>query len=482
MLVIFKNYINGQFIDAASGDQMNVYQPSTGKVYARVVSSSVVDVNTAVQAANKAFYSWSKLPLASRINFLNRIAEAIENKAQYLAELESTDQGKPLNLALKIDIPRAASNFRFFAGAISHHLEQASTMDGQAINYSLREPIGVAGLISPWNLPLYLLTWKIAPAIACGNTCVAKCSELTPATANALCEIFSEIDLPPGVVNLVHGLGHQVGRAISAHPDIPLISFTGGTQTAVDIQRQAAPYFKKLSLELGGKNPNVIFADADFDLAVEESVRSAFTNQGEICLCGSRILIQESIYDQFKQAFVAKVKSLITGDPFCENSDLGALISASHRDKVLSYIDSAIQLGGTVLCGGEIPLLEDGLSKGYFILPTVIEGLSQDCDVIQQEIFGPVVTLQSFSSEQEALKLANDTPYGLSATIWTKDSTRTHRFAAGLKAGIIWVNTWLKRDLKTPFGGYKASGVGREGGHYSIDFYTESKNVCIALI
>tara|TARA_B100000674_G_C37964800_1_gene974013 strand:- start:2104 stop:3546 length:1443 start_codon:yes stop_codon:yes gene_type:complete len=480
--VIFKNYIDGVFNDAASGDQMDVYEPATGKVYAKVVSSSVVDVDMAVRAADKAFDSWSTLPLAIRCEYLVKIAEAIENKAQHLAELESTDQGKPLSLAARIDIPRAASNFRFFAGAISHHLEQSSTMDNQAINYSLREPVGVAGLISPWNLPLYLLTWKIAPAIACGNTCVAKCSELTPATANALCEIFSEIDLPLGVVNLVHGLGHNVGRAISSHPDIPLVSFTGGTQTAIDIQQQAAPYFKKLSLELGGKNPNIIFADADFELAVEESVRSAFTNQGEICLCGSRILIQESIYEQFREAFVAKTKELVTGDPFCESSDLGALVSASHRDKVLSYIDKAKQLGGRILCGGEIPLLTGPLANGYFILPTVIDGLTQDCDVIQQEIFGPVVTLQSFSSESEALTMANDIAYGLSATIWTKDSTRTHRFAAGLKAGIIWVNTWLKRDLKTPFGGYKASGVGREGGHYSIDFYTESKNVCIALI
>lgn len=479
--MIFKNYINGEFRDAVDGEQLDVYCPSTGKIYAQVVSSSSKDVDLAVKSAGDALENWSKIPMETRCKYLLEIANAIDEKAETLAKLESVDQGKPLSLATKVDIPRAASNFRFFAGAIAHHLEQSSVMDDQAINYSIREPVGIAGLISPWNLPIYLLSWKIAPAIACGNTCVAKCSELTPATANALCEIFAEVGLPKGVVNLVHGLGHKVGRAISAHPDIPLVSFTGSTQTAIDIQKQAAPYFKKLSLELGGKNPNVVFADADFDLAVDEAVRSSFTNQGEICLCGSRILIEESIYDKFREAFVAKTRSLKTGDPSSENSDLGALVSAEHRDRVMSYIDKAKQLGGRILCGGTKPNLTGEFVNGYFIVPTIIEGLEQDCEVIQQEIFGPVVTLQSFKCEQEALKMANDVRYGLSASIWTSDSSRSHRFAAGLKAGIIWVNTWLKRDLKTPFGGYKASGVGREGGHYSIDFYTESKNICIAI-
>lgn len=477
----FKNFIGGEFMDAISGEQIDVFQPATGQVYASVASSDQADVELAVIAAEKAQKSWASTPLQRRCAYLYQIADMIEAKLALLASIESRDQGKPVRLAERIDIPRAASNFRFFAGAVAHHLEQSSVMDQEAINYSLRESVGVAGLISPWNLPLYLLTWKIAPAIACGNTCVAKCSELTPATANALCEILGEIGLPAGVVNLVHGLGHKVGRAIAAHPRIPLVSFTGSTPTGVDIQQNAAPHFKKLSLELGGKNPNIIFADADFELAVNESVRAAFTNQGEICLCGSRLLIQETIYDQFKTEFVKKTNQLVTGDPDSRDTDLGALVSAEHRDKVMSYIKKAEQAGGVILCGGGPPSLDSRLSGGYYVRPTIIEGLDQKCEVIQNEIFGPVVTLQSFRDESDALHMANDIPFGLSATIWTSDSSRTHRFAAGLKAGVVWVNTWMARDLKTPFGGYKASGIGREGGHYSIDFYTESKNVCIAL-
>ena len=476
----FQNFIGGQFLNAISGEEIDVFQPSTGKVYARVASSDKRDVDMAVVAAERAQKSWAEIPMTQRCEYLFRIADAIEKQLTKLAQIESHDQGKPIRLAQEIDIPRAASNFRFFAGAISQHLEQSSSMDGKAINYSLREPVGVAGLISPWNLPLYLLTWKIAPAIACGNTCVAKCSELTPATANALCEIFQEVNLPPGVVNLVHGFGQNVGRAMAAHPRIPLISFTGSTPTGLDIQNQSAPYFKKLSLELGGKNPNIIFADADLDLAVNESVRAAFTNQGEICLCGSRILVEDAIYNQFRDAFVAKTKTLVTGDPNCAKSDLGALVSASHRDKVMRYINMAVDTGGKLLCGGDKPILAEGLEGGYYLSPTVFEGLPQSSDVIQNEIFGPVVTLQSFSQESEALNMANDTAFGLSASIWTRDVSRAHRFSSGLKAGVIWVNSWMKRDLRTPFGGYKFSGVGREGGHHSIDFYTESKNVCIS--
>lgn len=481
MMIIFKNFIHGEFVDALEGRTLDNFDPSTGVVYAQVVSSTKLDVDLATQAAEEAFSGWSGLTQSARSEWLRKIADGIDRNSQKLAAMESRDQGKPLSLAKSVDIPRAAANFRFFASAVEHHLEQSSSMDDTAINYSRREPVGVCGLISPWNLPLYLLTWKIAPAIACGNTCVAKCSELTPATANALCEILREINFPQGVINLVHGLGSEVGRAMSAHPKIPLISFTGSTKTAIDIQTQAAPFFKKLSLELGGKNPNIIFDDADLDLAVRESVRAAFTNQGEICLCGSRILIHESIYEPFKKAFLAKVSQLKTGDPQDQDTSLGALVSSDHRDKVLAYIERAKSLGGRILCGGKAPHLEGELRGGYFVEPTVIEGLAQDCEVIQDEIFGPVVTLQTFRDENEALRLANDNIYGLAATFFTRDSSRTHRFSAGLKAGIIWVNTWMKRDLRTPFGGFKASGVGREGGEHSIDFYTESKNICIEI-
>jgi len=479
--LLFKNFINGEFVDAQDSNRLDNFNPSTGQVYSQVVSSTQADVEMAVRAAEEAASHWRGLSQAERSGWLRKIADAIDENSENLAELESRDQGKPLSLARSVDIPRAASNFRFFAGALEHHLEQASSMDDKALNYSRREPVGVCGLISPWNLPLYLLTWKIAPAIACGNTCVAKCSELTPATANAFCSILREIDFPEGVVNLVHGLGVNVGRALSSHPRIPLISFTGSTPTAVDIQTQAAPYFKKLSLELGGKNPNIIFDDADLEMAVEQSVRAAFTNQGEICLCGSRLLVQETIYEHFKTSFLKRVQSLKTGDPFDPATNMGALVSAGHRDKVLGYVQKARDLGGRILCGGKPPELSAAFEDGYFLEPTVIEGLDQHCEVIQEEVFGPVVTLQSFRDESQALQMANDTTYGLSATFFTRDSARTHRFASGLKAGIIWVNTWMKRDLKTPFGGYKASGVGREGGEHSIDFYTESKNICIEI-
>ncbi len=380
-----------------------------------------------------------------------------------------------------MDIPRAVANFRFFATAILHFPSEAHLMDDVAVNYTDRQPFGVAGCISPWNLPLYLFTWKIAPALAAGNCVVAKPSEVTPLTAYRMSTLCAAAGIPPGVLNIVHGTGPKVGAAITAHPRIPAISFTGGTRTGAEIARVAAPMFKKLSLELGGKNPVLVFNDCDFDDMLKTTVRSSFTNQGQICLCGSRILVHRSIYTRFRDAFVTQVKALRTGDPNAAASDLGAVVSKDHLEKVLAYVDLARHEGGSVLCGGERIHLTGALQNGWYMAPTVIEGLGPQCRTNQEEIFGPVVTLQPFDTEEEAIALANATTYGLASVVWTSDVKRTHRVARALNAGIVWVNCWMIRDLRTPFGGVKQSGVGREGGVDALRFFTEAKNVCIKL-
>jgi aminomuconate-semialdehyde/2-hydroxymuconate-6-semialdehyde dehydrogenase len=378
-----------------------------------------------------------------------------------------------------VDIPRARDNFRFFATAIEHWASESHQTAENVINYTLRKPVGVAGCISPWNLPLYLFTWKIAPALAAGNTVVAKPSEVTPMTAFLLSELCNEAGMPPGVLNIVHGTGPGAGNAIVSHPDVPLISFTGGTSTGQHIASVAAPMFKKLSLELGGKNPNLIFADCDFDQALKTSLNSSFANQGQICLCGSRIYIERSIYETFRDAFVEEVKKMQVGDPFASDSRLGAVVSKPHYDKILSYIELAKEEGGRILCGGHAVQPGGECARGWFIAPTVIEGLSETCRTNQEEIFGPVVTLQPFDTEEEAVQLANSTGYGLAATLWTQNLNRAHRLGNEIQSGIIWVNCWLLRDLRTPFGGMKKSGVGREGGWEALRFFTEAKNVCI---
>jgi aminomuconate-semialdehyde/2-hydroxymuconate-6-semialdehyde dehydrogenase len=408
-----------------------------------------------------------------------RIASLIEDNLDRLAEAEAKDNGKPLSLAKAVDIPRASSNFRFFAHAITQFNSEAHESVGlDTMNYTLRQPLGVVGCISPWNLPLYLFSWKIAPAIAAGNTVVAKPSEVTPMTAFLLGEICSEAGLPNGVLNIVHGTGPSAGQAIVKHPHIKAISFTGGTKTGEYIARTAAPMFKKLSLELGGKNPNLIFADCDYDKMLEVTVRSSFANQGQICLCGSRIFVEQSIYEQFKTDFVAKVSKLKVGDPFDEETNLGALVSKAHLEKVESYIKIAEDEGGNILYGGN-RVKVDGHENGYYLQPTVIEVYDDQCKVNQEEIFGPVVTLMPFETEEQALQMANSVKYGLSSTLWTSDLNRTMRITKKLEAGIVWVNTWLNRDLRTPFGGMKDSGVGREGGFEALRFFTEAKNVCI---
>lgn len=470
------NFIGGKFAPPAGGQYFDDINPATEEVIAEVPDSDAADVDRAVDAARAAFPAWSRTPAADRSNLLLRLADLIEKNFDELARLESCDNGKAISLARRLDIPRAIANFRFFATAIIHQTTEAHVTDGAALNYTLRQPLGVAGLISPWNLPLYLLSWKIAPAIAAGNTCVAKPSEMTPLTASRLAELSQEAGIPPGVINIVHGVGPKAGAAVAAHPNVPLISFTGGTATGAKIAAAAAPLFKKISLELGGKNPNVIFADADLEQAIPTSIQSSFANQGEICLCGSRIFVERAIHDQFVERFMAATKRLRIGDPLEETTDVGALISEAHLQKVMGYIDLAKKEGGKIITGGKRVA-----RRGYFVEPTVVTGLDCECRVLQEEIFGPVVTITPFDDEAEAIAFANSTRYGLSSSVWTRDLQRAHRVAAAIDSGTVWINCWLLRDLRVPFGGMKESGVGREGGFESLNFFTEAKNVCVKL-
>lgn len=476
------NYINGAFQAPVNDVWIDNIAPATGKVYSQIPNSDAADVALAYEAAKAAFQAWSTTPAAERSRILTRVADLIAANLERLALAESIDNGKPVALATAVDIPRAESNIRFFATAINHFHSEAHIMEDRAVNYTNRKPIGVVGCISPWNLPLYLFTWKIAPALAAGNTVVAKPSEITPMTAFLFCQLCEEAGLPKGVLNVVHGLGLPAGSALVEHPGIKAISFTGGTTTGAAIARTAAPMFKKLSLELGGKNPNLIFADCDFDEMLKTTLRSSFANQGQICLCGSRILVEASIYPKFRDAFVEKVKKMRAGHPQSPDTKFGAVVSQPHMEKILAAIERAKAEGGRVLCGGERIIPEDPeLAGGYFVAPTVIEGLDQQCLTNQEEIFGPVVTIAPFTDEADAIAQANGVQYGLSATLWTNDLTRAHRVAARLESGIVWVNCWLLRDLRTPFGGVKSSGVGREGGFEALRFFTEPQNVCIQL-
>ncbi|HVT45071.1 MAG TPA: aldehyde dehydrogenase [Thermoanaerobaculia bacterium] len=476
------NFIGGRFEPPLSGTYFDDINPATGEVIAEIPDSGAGDIDHAVAAAREAFATWKRVPAAERSEHVLRLAGLVARNAGELALLESRDSGKTISLAKRLDIPRAEKNLRFFATAILHSADEFHPMDGAAINYTLRQPIGVAGLISPWNLPLYLLTWKIAPAIAAGNTCVAKPSELTPLTAARFAELVAEAGVPPGVINIVHGRGASAGEALTLHPGVPLISFTGGTVTGAAVMRAAGPLFKKVSLELGGKNPNVIFADADLDEAVAGSIRSSFENQGEICLCGSRLFVERRIHDEFLERFTARATGMKVGDPEEPSTEVGALISSAHLQKVAGYVALAREEGGEIATGGSRPAnLPERLAGGFFLEPTVITGVDASCRVMQEEIFGPVVTVTPFDGDDEAIALANATRYGLSASIWTRDLRRAHRVAAELESGTVWVNTWLLRDLRVPFGGVKESGVGREGGLDSLRFFTEAKNVCIKL-
>lgn len=473
------NYINGKLVEPHSGKYIDNYNPATGQVYAFIPDSNSQDVSQAISSAKKAFPRWAALQNSERAKWLEKISEGIHTKLEMLAKAESIDNGKPLSLAKAVDIPRARDNFKFYASAIMHFASESHHTQEGMLNFTLRKPIGVAACISPWNLPLYLFSWKIAPALAAGNTVVAKPSEITPMTAYLLSEICVEIGLPAGVLNIVHGLGATTGNEIISSHEIDLVSFTGGTATGAHIAKIIAPKFKKMSLELGGKNPNIIFNDCDFEAAIKTSLNSSFANQGQICLCGSRILVQRGIYEKFKTEFVNQVSQMKVGDPMNDQSRLGAIVSQSHFQKILSYIDLAQQEGGTILTGGKRVQPTGECKDGWFIEPTVIEGLDQQCRTNQEEIFGPVVTIQPFDTEEEAIALANSNEYGLAATVWTTDLNKAHRCAEHIKSGIIWINCWLQRDLRTPFGGMKNSGVGREGGWEALRFFTEPKNVCI---
>lgn len=478
---MIKNYINGGLIEPVSEKYFDNFDPAIGEAYGIVPDSDERDVELAVAAAEAAFPAWAATPPDERSRIMFKIAEIIKRDLAEFARAECIDNGKPLTLAKTVDIPRAIKNFEFFASAIHGFASETHNMDGEAVNYTLRNPIGIVGAISPWNLPLYLFTWKIAPALITGNCVIAKPSEITPMTAFLLSEACIEAGLPEGVLNIVHGYGHKVGKAITAHPKIKAITFTGGTKTGADIASVAAPMFKKLSLELGGKNPNIIFADANYEMMLSTTVMSSFRNQGEICLCGSRVFVEKSIYEKFKKDFVERTKALKIGDPLQNDTDQGAIVSKEHMEKVLGYIKLAQEEGGTVLCGGNQFTPEGRCDNGWFIEPTIIEGLPYNCRTNQEEIFGPVVTITPFETVEGVLMMANSTEYGLASIIWTENLSRAHRMAANIQTGIVWINCWMVRDLRTPFGGMKSSGVGREGGMEALRFSTEPKNVCVKL-
>ncbi len=477
-LIRIKNYIGGRLVDPVSDNWLPNHEPATGDVYSEVPDSGTEDVANAVDAAEVALETWSRSPVDQRVEVLHRLADLIDQNREELVVLESRDNGKPESLARMIDIPRCSKNIRFFANLAMGAAAESHAMP-DAINYTLRQPVGIVTCISPWNLPLYLFTWKIAPALATGNCVIGKPSEVTPMSAFRFSELCIEAGMPDGVLNIIHGSGATTGNALLEEPRISAVSFTGSTTTGKHIASVVSPQFKKLSLELGGKNPNLIFADCNYDQMLETTLRSSFANQGQICLCGSRILVERSIYDRFRNDLVERAKQIKVGDPQTPDSVLGAMVSQPHYQKVLDCIELARSEGGQVLCGGKSAKVEGRCQNGWFIEPTVIEGLPNDCQTNQQEIFGPVVTLQPFDSDHHALEMANATRYGLSATVWTQDVSRANWLADRLQCGVVWVNCWLIRDLRTPFGGYKQSGVGREGGLEAMRFFTETKNVCI---
>lgn len=481
MRIRIDNFINNQYTAPTSGQYIPIINPATGHSYGEVASSLDADVLLAIEAAESIRDAWASTTIEERYRYLMKISDGIRNRLEEFAEAESMDNGKPLWLARKVDIPRAIANFEFFATAIRHEEESFHDMGSEGINMTWRSPLGTVACISPWNLPLYLFSWKVAPALATGNCVIAKPSEVTPLTAHLLSEIILEAQLPPGVMNIIHGPGQPIGATLTSHPKIKAISFTGSTRTGRILASDTAPYFKKLSLEMGGKNPNIVFADCDFDKMMRYTINSSFINQGQICLCGSRIFVENSIYDKFLEEFIKKTKELIVAPPIDPNAKIGAVVSEEHLNKILHYIELAQEEGGQIVQGGHRIMMIPPHESGYYIEPTIITGLSPDCRVNQEEIFGPVVTVMPFDSEEEVISYANGTDYGLSATVWTQNIDRCQRVARQLDAGIVWINTWLQRDLRTPFGGMKQSGLGREGGRYALQFFTEPKNVCIGL-
>jgi len=474
-----KNFIDGEFLLSSSGQYIDDINPATGELIGKITNSNSQDVQNAVDAASSALQSWSSLTIEQRIAWLNKIADALESKKELIAQTESRDTGKPISLARRVDANRSITNFRFFAEFAAKQNDMQFDMD-DAINYVHRKPVGVVGLITPWNLPLYLLTWKIAPALVMGNTIIAKPSELTPLTANLFASTLQEIGFPKGVFNIVHGLGPNAGQPILEHPEIKAISFTGGTQTGRIVAKTAAPLFKKLSLELGGKNATIILDDADLHAAAKGAAKAGFTNSGQVCLCGSRILVDASVATEFTELLLNEVRSMKQGDPQNEDTEIGSVISIQHLEKVESYVELAKQEGGTILTGGKRPSLSSNQNlNGAFLEPTVIGGLGIDSRTATEEIFGPVVTLHTFENQDQAIEMANSTEYGLAGSVWTRNLERGREFSQQIETGIMWVNTWLHRDLRTPFGGVKNSGVGREGGQWSLSFFSEMTNICV---
>lgn len=479
MVIRLGSFEGGREVLSEERKSFSDLNPATGEVLAEVEEATKEDVDRVVKIAQGGFKRWSKIPVAQRSALIHRLADYLESRSEELAEMETRDTGKPLTLSKSLDIPRSIFNFRFFADYAKTLGTEAFQSDDQAINYALRRPVGVAGLISPWNLPLLLLTWKVAPAIAAGNSCVIKPAELTPLTAYELARAAQEVGLPEGVINVVNGFGPQsAGEFLVAHPNVDLISLTGETSTGKAVMASAASTLKRVSFELGGKNPLIVFADCDFDEMIETTVRSSFVNQGEVCLCGSRVYVEEPIFDRFVDAIKARAEALVVGDPFDPKTQMGALISKEHKERVAGFVERAVVDGAKIVTGGGTPRT---LTKGNFFEPTIIVDVKSGCEIVTEEVFGPVITVEPFRSEEEVIAKANDTRYGLAATFWTSNLRRAHRMAAQLEAGVIWINTWFYRDLRTPFGGMKQSGIGREGGVHSFEFYTELSNVCIKL-
>ncbi len=473
------NYINGELVPPKKTKYLNVYNPANGKIYAKCPNSDNSDLKDAINSAKKAHSKWKNLTNENRRDILFKIADELEKNKEKFALAETIDNGKPINDSQTIDIPRSINNLKFYASAVINNSSESHSLGHRAINYTLRDPIGIVACISPWNYPLHLLTWKIAPALAMGNCVIAKPSEITPMTAYLFSKICIKVGLPKGVLSILHGTGENIGDKIVRHPDIKAISFTGGTKTGKIINSSASPLLKKVSLELGGKNPTIIFEDCNYKQMLKTTVRSSFGNQGQICLCGERIFIQSSIYDKFKKDFIVETEKLKIADPRNQKTEQGAIVSEQHYNKILAYLDSAKQNGAIFLTGGKAKKIKGECSNGWYIEPTIIENLSRNSKCYSEEAFGPVTSIYKFETKKEAIDLANETNYGLAASIWTSNLRSAHQVAKSINFGIVWVNSWNLRDLRTPFGGMKDSGLGREGGNESLSFFSEPKNVCI---